>query len=1020
MHAQDGSVGLDSTPLLDSKSQSARARQILRVLKSSFRWFVNPLWPTAFYSMFCYDIHHYRNYKDKYQMDILGLLFGLPRNYDPEHAALSINLGGDIPAFKNFWLGTTLVITSPLMIFTTSLFTIKILSYLRNRDRPLKWLELDRLRRQLIAKEYRDPEEKRSHYQRIPSAKIRLGDVDPETERDFKAIAEIAESNGLYRLLAISALAQINGAHLFDETADEEKQDRIGKTAKDYLFGGDRIILRDARDVLNQDVEKLDSDPHTTIDQPPLATHLLLKKLAEFEVWYFDETKSLSRPVKWSYYFIWQFIPLARLMTLIVQKIFFGIQFAENQKDCENQGKQFSFFSELGNYDSKGTVCDYGDYRSAETGPGCLDFFTKQQHNASDTLTQLKILPPFGPYNDSSLDFSQHPWPTWPVSTWQEIMVLLPDFKYPSALNCSSQILSYFWVPPEMLSPIADYLKMAPVSSVHFKVDFSRQWINAQGMAVLVSGLQNNTRITELRLAQCGLSDSNIEILLPILPTMTTLTTLDLSGNALTGYTITLLNTILPNTTIVSLNLAGNELATAAIEQFEFDETPLQWLDISGTDLSQGAAINFAARTMKSQLIYLGLANCQIPDSQVMTMFPNISHSGIRTLDYSYNQISFDGMQIIAEYTPDSTITDLNLANNAFNDAALALLTFIIGTKNCPLTRLVLSGNQFTAAGLQDFILTLNTSALQTLELAHIQSGDDMAAAFTLVPAQSLPLVQLDLSWTKMTAQGAKQFLSYQINSSLTWLDLSHNSLAGDLSSALFSGLTAGKLQQFFLRATQVDKESIQAACQALPDSKLEVFDISENNLGDSVAINCSKNFITPYEDFWFGSLAQNYDKSRVVTHSKRHTQMRRFIFQQDQSITVLGAEALCSVAPAAQIQNQDLLVSSSAPGNMSTGVRGCPISGNFPVWTSSAQSEYSTSWLLIAMMMLLVLRNNPVLMIIDAVSQGLQKTTAGVVKGCANVRQLSAACRKTGMYSGEAKTMVKTESFVSAGRYQL
>lgn len=974
----------DEKPLSEERSIGYQER-VWKDVKLA--WF--QLWPAAFYGMFGYDLYHYFAHPDdRYQVDGLALTFGVSRNYHPQHASLSTNLGRDIPTYGNNFWWWTLVIASPIAAEIVLLLKVKIRNHLQRGGSFPNWFKLNKLRYKLIeAKVEEGKDHKTDPAFGGPTAMRKVmpqsNALDRKITEQFDELTRIEESNCFYRLLAIDVWAQVYHAH---------RHDRMGE-------------------VIHDDIR-----PRAFAEQGSL-----IKLYEQYQFWYFDETKPVSSWIKGSFYVFWYGIPWARLAVLVIQKLIQVGEFRASLKDCHDQGKHWRFIPEIGNYDC--TVCDDSvyrvDYRSSESGPGCLAALTAEPHDAGEILTEFKSLTGFGPFNDSSLDFSRQSWPTWPVSTWQEIMALLPDFKYPSALNCSAQTLSYFWVPPDMLSPIADYLKDSPVSREDFKVDFSRQWINAQGMTVLVSGLQNNTRITELRLAQCGLSDSILEVLLPILPTMTTLTTLDLSGNALTGYSITLLNAILPNTTIISLNLAGNELATADIEQFEVDETPLQWLEIAGTDLSQGTAVNFAARTMRSQLIYLGLGNCQIPDTQVIAMFPNISHSGIRTLDYSYNQISFDGMQVIAEYTPDSLITDLNLANNAFNDAALALLTEIIGTKNCPLIRLVLSGNRFTAAGLQDFILTLNTSALQTLELAHIQSGDDIVAAFTLVPAQSLPLVQLDLSWTKMTAQGAKQFFNYQINSSLTWLDLSHNVLAGDLSSALFSGLTAGKLQQLFLRATQSDAESIQAACQALPDSKLEVFDISENNLGDSVAINCSKNLITPYEDFWFGSLAQNYDKSRVVTQAKKHTNIRCFIFQQDQSITAIGAEALCSVAPPAQIQNQDLLVSSSTPGNMSTGIPGCPISDGFPVVTSSAQREHTASWLLIATIMCLVLRNNPILIILYAVGQGLQKTTETVSKGCTSVRQLSAVCRKTGIYSDEAKTTVKTEPLVSAGRYQ-
>lgn len=908
------------------------------------------LWPLIFWVTFSYDLFNYQNPDNHYAMTLSDLFLGLPKNNDPHHISASINLGGDIPRFANYWpwvfiMGGAILSGYLFRYLSPHDDSLVVDDFNENEARShtkkicqdlflsLPYLgdywAFQRLKRHLIEYDFEQKEEKDRREE-----KEKLYKEYEEQAKSFSSLASAIQlskdldldhivSRGLFRILILvshrSYFAWKLGVDALAEIA-LYRQDRIGQFALETLL------------------EFSEKNPYI-----------------HYKLWSIGESKNvLVHLLSYGVVTPLQLYSKFRWWMLNFTKIIGLAAFFKAWKNCYDQDKKWHYDNSKGK--DVCVVCteDFVDAERQETGAGCVAAFTSTRRSSTEFLDDLSSVKGHGPY--TLIDVSQQSWPVWSIDDWKRFIGLLnsSDFREITTLNLSRSTPGILAITPDFLAVLADYLQTA--IHLHHLI-LSGQMISSQGMMALLPGLRNNKQIYSLYLDKTNLNDSIFLQLLDLIPDMPELKTLSISGNQITGFSLKSLSNF-SNSSLTYLDISNNFLASADVDQFPWNSTHLQVLNISYSDLSIGSLKQFSSSLINSSFIHLVMNNCQISDSLASTLFLSIAQSSIQILSWSNNNIGYAGMQTIAENLNMSNITHFFLDNNEIDDRAIKLLATSFNFSN-RLSFLSLASNLFTAVGFGALISASTKSQLSGVIAAKTNLGDAGVIALISIPPDNLSLTQLDLSTTGMTVAGANALFCYSAKSSLTDLDVSQNLLEGDMDigPCLRAALNHTPLRRLILIDTYVRSETLKSLWPVLRNSSVEVVDVSDNNVDDDCAIFLAGQLISDVPDnkTQFNSMEINNDFSRAVSGAKNLTQLKQFSCRSD-TITAKSAYTWCLMANSAGIHTTDLVLSGQHITQGSSQIHGCPILTGTNQ-TSLALPNTTISWHLIVGLMGLILQ---------------------------------------------------------------
>ena len=986
------------------------------------------LYPLLFLGIWGFDNYNYwLNPQNRYQMSLRDLLLGLPQNYHYENASLASNLGGDTASIHrwNYWPWTG-VVTSALLsgILFTAISRPRQLPIFYQIDskesraflaefkedfiKSFPYLttyywQLYRWKNYLIQKNYREQKEIkyedavminsgiRKEYQELFKGNSDLDrlldihtdpDLDAATRHELeKIVTSILYRSYFARWLAIQALADI---------AYWRRDDKMGEFAAKQL----------------RDIAKKNPFIHYKLWASGHSKNILAHFMGYF----------LVTPVQ-------LFIRL-RLWALLVTKIMGLIRFLQDQQQCQSEGKTWAY-SKVGNYGC--TPCDWEfvDYRPRDNhtleGQDCVNALTSSMRSGDEIYSRFISIQQHGPF--TTWDFSRQNWTTWPLQEWHNVIALLntTDFNSVSTLNLSRPTTDILPVDPVYLEVLTDYLPLSSIGTL----DLSGLQLTAQNTMRFFAGLYNNSQIRYLGLSRSGLTDQVAYPLIEALSSMTSLNSLTLADNPLTGFTLNGLQNA--SQSLTDLDLSYNALTFGDINAFHLNRTNLQTLQLSGADLRGGVLNNFIAGLRNSSLRTLIMDYCGISDSLAINLFTGITGSLLQTLSWAGNRIGYQGLKTIADLLNRTGLMDLNLNDNGITDSALLPLTHAL-TANISLQSLLLAGNPFSITGFENLTVSLAGSRLRSLSIARVNLGDSVTV-LSQIPGENFSLAQLDLSHTGMTTVGAAVLLPYFANTTLTDLDLQGNRFLSDISTPLQKLLNHTALRNLNLRDTGISAQSLIPVWPSLVNSSLEQLDISENTLGDEAAVSLAENLITSVPNLaqTLTSLKENVDVERAIhNQASATTALRQVIWENDNALTNLGGYAICEVMVSTNITSTNLSMSGYDSKPLDSGISGCPLFRGETPSNSAALHPPSASWLVLIVLLGLSSTDasHPshfvagLMAFVGSMLGGLPGMLLGAVAGYRMGQWLNPVSNHSSLFSGISSQQRKSLNFTSQSDY--
>eukprot|EP00048_Salpingoeca_helianthica_P017711 m.238672 g.238672 ORF g.238672 m.238672 type:complete len:636 (-) comp21931_c0_seq1:22-1929(-) len=299
------------------------------------------------------------------------------------------------------------------------------------------------------------------------------------------------------------------------------------------------------------------------------------------------------------------------------------------------------------------------------------------------------------------------------------------------------------------------------------EVDFQGQLPGDNGAQQLATALKNNTHVTTLNLARCGIGAGGATVLAAALRNNFTLHNLNLSGNVLGAAGVAAIVGIVPSTQIRDLELRETGLnaggVRAVVECLRAKSNLLE-LDLSSNDIrDEGAAQIAAALKVNNTLTKLDVRS------------NNIGNEGARELG--------------AALRVNSALQVLQLPLNDIGPAGARALAD--GLKvNTTLEQLRIYNNQIGPDGACAFADALRVnSSLKTLILFYNKIGDVGACALAAALHDNATLSELDADQNDFGNEGARAFLqALKVNVNIAKLDMSY---CGKVSKDLLAEIAA-------------------------------------------------------------------------------------------------------------------------------------------------------------------------------------------------------------------------------------
>ena len=379
-------------------------------------------------------------------------------------------------------------------------------------------------------------------------------------------------------------------------------------------------------------------------------------------------------------------------------------------------------------------------------------------------------------------------------------------------------------------------------------LDISHNVITFEATESLAYILSQNMKLEELDISYNKVQTPGVINIFKSIQCTSTLTKLNIAHNMITdGATENLFNVIYNNSKLKELNISCNsplekdivtKIILNATEGYGFIEqatsklsafnTNLQELNLSNMDLQMTGVVE--------DFKELGKYICTLTKFNISKNFINLSgadalakflseNNELQELDLSQNDLQESGIIRILDAIKHSNVTKLNISANDVNLEA-TVEVFLCFTK---LEKLDLSCNRLNDA--KDTIsffsktknIFLNLIKLNVAEICH-EINDEAAEALACIFSQNSKLKELDLSKNNLCSKAIMSILNELNPSTLIKFNISHNNITDEAGD---------NIANFLSKCT-----------------KLEVLDLSHNNLQDAGAIEICKTNISTLISF--------------------------------------------------------------------------------------------------------------------------------------------------------------------------
>ena len=365
------------------------------------------------------------------------------------------------------------------------------------------------------------------------------------------------------------------------------------------------------------------------------------------------------------------------------------------------------------------------------------------------------------------------------------------------------------------------------------------------------------------------LGNSDAASVSQVLKANSSLTSLDLSGNAIRQSGASCLSdALIANSSLTSLCLSGNEIGddgASCLSQALIANSSLTTLDLSRCSISQsGASCLSHALEANSSLRYFDLSQNSIGENGAACLTQALkANCCLTNVDLSENGISESGASFFSQVLlGNSSLTRLCLRRNGVGVDAASCLSKALAA-NSSLTSFDLSWNSIGEDGAACLSQALAaTSSLSYLGLSGNIIGDSGAVCLSQALAANSSLSNLDLCGNRIGDDGAASLSeALKVNFFLTNLDLGWNSIGEDGAACLSQALSVNSsLTYLDLSCNSIGVGGAVCLSQALAtNSSLINLDLSGNGIGDDGAaslfraltanssltnLNLSSNFI--------------------------------------------------------------------------------------------------------------------------------------------------------------------------------
>jgi len=318
-------------------------------------------------------------------------------------------------------------------------------------------------------------------------------------------------------------------------------------------------------------------------------------------------------------------------------------------------------------------------------------------------------------------------------------------------------------------------------------------------------------RLRRLDLANNYLGREGVRLLLDGI-WLESLEELDLSYNEIDPATAYQLQNIPPQSALRSLNLSSNLIGNVGLEEIAQVEgwESLSKLNLNDNGLTPSGINSLMRATWWPQLTSLSLAVNQLGDESIQALCRKSQQSRLQVLNLTGVGLGDDGVALLGRARVFPELVTLKLLDNAFTADGLRAL---LATRTWPnLASLSLGGvwGYFGPATAQVLTEELPKLRLRRLDLLHFQGGGEVLQILSRGSALAT-LNDFSIRASEVDDDGAIALAICPATASITALDLSLNRITDKGARALAESPYLSQLRWLNLSANRLGAEGLEA-----------------------------------------------------------------------------------------------------------------------------------------------------------------------------------------------------------------
>ena len=367
------------------------------------------------------------------------------------------------------------------------------------------------------------------------------------------------------------------------------------------------------------------------------------------------------------------------------------------------------------------------------------------------------------------------------------------------------------------------------------ELDLSNTILQTPGAIIIFKSLRQFSNLRKLFFNDNMITDEAADDIAVVLSQSTKLEELDVSCNNLqTAGIIKIFGSIKRISTLTKLDIAHSMVTDEAMEYILdglYSNNKLKELNLSHINLENAINLNNIKLTNLHKFMS---SNNSIQFTSEFSHF--LSHcTNLRVLDLSFTNLQgmdvevFNGLDIFS-------LTKFDISGNSIPTYAADNIAILL-SKNDELEELNLSCNKLKELGVRNILDSINVSNLTSLNISNNQITRLKYIADILTYATKI--VELDLSYNKLSAEDMKRFLyrTKNIFTNLVKLNVSGNIISDEVASAFANVLLENKkLKELDLSDNNLHTEGIRKIFNGLKISTLIKLRVGHNSITDQEA----------------------------------------------------------------------------------------------------------------------------------------------------------------------------------------